>query len=243
MNRTRILVAEDDPHIREGLVDTLESEGYAVTAVRDGGAALREWSEGGFDLLLLDVMMPERSGYDVCRAVRARDRRVPVILLTAKGEEVDKVVGLELGADDYITKPFGVRELLARIAAVLRRSRAAAEDSAPAAPAAAETPPPDVFAFGAATIERRKMRGRLGKREFDVTARELKLMDTFLAHPDEVLSRDDLLNAGWGVGYFGTTRTLDQHIVQLRKKVERDPPEPDTILTVHGIGYRYRPPA
>ena len=239
MSRRRILVAEDDPHIRQGLADALESEGYEVESVVDGGEALRRYTPGRFDLLLLDIMMPERSGYDVCRAVRATDAATPIILLTAKGEEIDKVVGLELGADDYVTKPFGVRELLARIAAVLRRAHATA-----AAPVPAAEPPrdlPAVFRFGGAEIDRKTYRGRLGRRTFELTARELKLVETFRARPDEVLSRDMLLNEVWGVEYFGTTRTLDQHIAQLRKKIEAVPGEPQTLLTVHGVGYRYRP--
>jgi DNA-binding response OmpR family regulator len=173
----------------------------------------------------------------VCRAIRRKDARLPVIILTAKGEEIDKVVGFELGADDYITKPFGVRELLARIAAVLRRSRAAP------APAAETGDPPDVFPFGCATVDRRKMRAQSGTRTFDLSARELKLIECFRARPDEVLSRDELLNRVWGIDYFGTTRTLDQHIAQLRKKIERHPAEPECLLTVHGVGYRYLPPA
>ena len=230
-----LLVAKDDPHIREGLLATLESEGYRVSTARDGAKALRLFEKTTFDLSLLDVMLPAVGGFDVCRAIRRKDRALPVVMLTAKGEEIDKVVGLELGADDYITKPFGVRELLARIAAVLRR---AATNAAPA-PAAKATAPPDVFAFGAAQIDRKKMRATRGKKAEDLTARKLKLLEIFLAHPDEVLSRDQLLNAAWGINYLGTTRTLDQHIVQLRKKIEKDPEAPTTILTVHGVGYRF----
>jgi len=230
-----ILIAEDDPHIREGLLATLESEGYRVTAARDGAEALRLLAKSKFDLVMLDVMMPAVSGFDVCRDLRRRDRTTPVIMLTAKSEEIDKVVGLELGADDYITKPFGVRELLARVAAVLRRAVATPPKQEKTAPL------PDVFAFGAAQIDRKKMRASRGKKSEDLTAREIKLIEIFLAHPDEVLSRDQLLNAAWGINYLGTTRTLDQHIVQLRKKIEKDSENPVTILTVHGIGYRYQP--
>ncbi len=237
MSKPRILVAEDEANIRQGLVDALESEGYAVAAARHGGEALRRYEEGGFDLLLLDVMMPERSGYDVCRAVRSRDPRTPIILVTAKGEEIDKVVGLELGADDYITKPFGVRELLARVAAVLRRARAPA-DAPPAAPAPAL---PDVLAFGPCEVDRKKFRLRRGRHTFELTARELTLIELFHTHPDEVLTRERLLNEAWGIAYLGTTRTLDQHIAQLRKKVEEDPAAPRVILTVHGLGYRHPP--
>jgi len=152
-------------------------------------------------------------------------------MLTAKGEEVDKVVGLELGADDYVTKPFGVRELLARIAAVLRRAQATEE--APAAP--------DRFVFGAATIDRKTYTATCHGETHALTPRELKLIEAFRARPNEVLGRDELLNRVWGVTYYGTTRTLDQHIAQLRKKIESVPDAPVTILTVHGVGYRYVP--
>ena len=225
----RILLAEDDPNIRLGLVATLESEGYAVLAAADGAQALKLFPQGKFDLVLLDVMMPKVSGYDVCRELRASGARVPVLFLTAKGEEVDKVVGLKLGADDYVTKPFGVHELLARVEALLRRSRTAS----------AEPVLPPVFRLGTAVIDRRRFTARIAGRETDLTARELRLAEVFAAHPGELLTRDALLNAVWGVGYFGTTRTLDQHVAQLRKKVEFVPEEPRAIITVHGVGYRY----
>jgi DNA-binding response OmpR family regulator len=231
---THILIAEDDANIRSGLVDALESEGYEVEAVADGQAALEAFRRRKPDLVLLDIMMPEVSGYDVCRTIRRDDTHTPVILLTAKGEEIDKVVGLELGADDYITKPFGVRELLARVAAVLRRSRGAA---APAASPAL----PDSFAFGPAQVDRKTYTITCHGRAEPLTARELKLIEFFASRPNEVLGREELLNRVWGLTYYGTTRTLDQHIAQLRKKVELDPETPAAILTVHGVGYRYVP--
>jgi DNA-binding response OmpR family regulator len=234
MKTKTILIAEDDAPIREGLVAALESEGYGTEAVANGKAALESWKRDHFALILLDVMMPEKSGYEVCREIRKTDTATPIIMLTAKGEEIDKVVGLELGADDYIAKPFGVRELLARIAAVLRRT-----GPKPAKDAAPE--PPDEFAIGTAKINRKTYSSRLGKHDHPLTARELKLLELFWAHPHEVLSRDMLLNAAWGIDYLGTTRTLDQHIAQLRKKVEPHPDSPVAILTVHGVGYRYEP--
>jgi DNA-binding response OmpR family regulator len=230
----KILIAEDDANIRQGLVATLESEGYAVTAAADGAQALRLFPQGKFDLVLLDVMMPKASGYDVCRELRARGTQVPVLFLTAKGEEIDKVVGLKLGADDYVTKPFGVHELLARIEALLRRSRTLA--AAGTGTGAALAP---VIAFGTASIDRRKFTAVVAGRTSDLTARELRLAEVFAGHPGEVLTRDALLNAVWGVDYFGTTRTLDQHIAQLRKKIEVEPDSPRAIVTVHGVGYRY----
>lgn len=228
--KAKVLLAEDDPNIRLGLVATLESEGYAVTAAADGAQALRLYPQDKFDLVVLDIMMPKASGYDVCRELRARGERVPVLFLSAKGEEIDKVVGLKLGADDYVTKPFGVHELLARVEALLRRARQAA--TAPAA----DLPP--TFALGAVVIDRRRFCASVGGREVALTARELKLAEVFAAHPGEVLTRDALLNAVWGVEYFGTTRTLDQHVAQLRRKIEVTPGEPSPITTVHGVGYR-----
>ena len=235
MNHPTILIAEDDANIRAGLIDALESEGYSVAAAANGKAALEAFHKRKPDLVLLDIMMPELSGYDVCRAIRRDDARTPVILLTAKGEEIDKVVGLELGADDYVTKPFGVRELLARVAAALRRSRTT---TAPAEPEAAAARP-EPFPFGTASISRRTYTATCHGRTEPLTAREMKLLELFAARPNEVLGRDELLNRVWGVSYYGTTRTLDQHIAQLRKKVELDPETPTAIATVHGIGYRY----
>ena len=232
--KAKILIAEDDPNIRLGLVATLESDGYAVTAASDGAQALRLFPQEKFDLVVLDIMMPKASGYDVCRDLRARGARVPVLFLTAKGEEIDKVVGLKLGADDYVTKPFGVHELLARIEALLRRGRA----NGSAESGGGEPALPPVFKLGAAEIDRRRFTVTISGRESALTARELKLAEVFAAHPGEVLTRDALLNAVWGVGYFGTTRTLDQHVAQLRKKIGGDSAG-EAIATVHGVGYRY----
>jgi len=233
MRSAKILVAEDDPHIRQGLVDSLESEGYQTVAAADGDAALRSFRSEAPDLVLLDIMMPGKSGYDVCREIRRDDARTPVLMLTAKGQEIDKVVGLELGADDYVTKPFGVRELLARIAALLRRTRRDIREEEGGQRI------PDRFRMGAAEVDRTRYAGRLGERAFRITPREMQLLELFYLHPGEVLSRDRLLHAVWGIGYEGTTRTLDQHVAQLRKKIEVDPACPRTLLTVHGVGYRF----
>ena len=229
----KILVAEDDTHIRQGLVVTLESEGYGVTAAVDGVQALRLFGQEKFDLVLLDIMMPKVSGYDVCRDLRARGSRVPVLFLTAKSEEVDVVVGLKLGADDYLTKPFGMHELLARVEALIRRSRLAASTETSVLP--------DVFRFGTALINRSQFSVTIDGRTAALTARELKLAETFAAHPGQVMTRDALLNAVWGVNYFGTTRTLDQHVAQLRRKVDAPAPVPSAITTLHGVGYRHDP--
>jgi DNA-binding response OmpR family regulator len=216
------------------LVDLLESEGYLVAAAADGTECIDLFDAGDYDLMLLDIMMPEKSGYDVCRHIRRTDREVPIILLTAKGEEIDKVVGLELGADDYVTKPFGIRELLARINAALRRSQVVKDCRSEE-----QESLPDKFQFGSVVVDRKRYSVGFGAKSTPLTARELSLLQYFAAHPDEVLSRDDILNAVWGIDYLGTTRTLDQHIAQLRKKIEPDSSNPSIILTVHGVGYRY----
>lgn len=228
-----ILIAEDDPHIRQGLADTLESEGYQVSAACDGEDALRLFTEAAPQLVLLDVMMPGLSGYDVCQRIRQQDPRIPILMLTAKGEEIDKVIGLEKGADDYVTKPFGIHELLARIRALLRRAHTSAgihEESLPSE-----------LIVGSSTVDRGRYELTRGKKTFALSARELRLLEVFHQHPGEVLDRDRLLNDVWGIEYLGTTRTLDQHIAQLRKKIEENPAVPRVILTVHGVGYRYHP--
>ena len=224
----RILVVEDDDNIRHGLAALLTANGYAVDEAGDGEAGLAAFARAKPDLVLLDVMMPGMNGYDVCRAIRKDDTRTPIVMLTAKDDEIDKVLGLELGADDYIVKPFGVRELLARLAAVLRRTAPAAPDSAAEG---AES-----FAFGSDRVDAaryelvRKDGSRVG-----LSARELALLRLFAAEAGKALTRDHLLNAVWGVSYFGSTRTLDQHIAQLRKKLT----DARAIETLHGIGYRY----
>ena len=231
----RILVAEDDANIRETLSDLLSGEGYEVKTAADGEAAVAAWRGASepFDLIMLDVMMPGKSGYDVCREIRASGSRVAVLMLSAKGEEIDKVIGLELGADDYVTKPFGVRELLARVAAAIRRS-----GSSPAvaqAEAAADVDFP--FCGANASVKRYVLEGA-GK-SVAVTELEMKLMKALSAHKGEVMTRDALLNLVWGANYYGTTRTLDQHLVNLRRKLERVGGDMSLIRTVHGVGYLY----
>lgn len=228
--KTRILVVEDDPHIRLGLCDALRSEGYEVTECGDGaqaGALVRQTRP---DLLLLDLMLPHKSGYDLCRELRAAKSKLPILMLSAKGQEIDRVVGLELGADDYVTKPFSLRELLARVRALLRRS-------ATGAPAAAENAP-EVIVFGDVEVETRSLRGRRGDMHFEMTPRELKVLALLYSQRGNVVTRERILNEIWGVDYLGTTRTLDQMIVKLRQKVEATPGEPRHLLTVHGLGYR-----
>lgn len=231
----RILVAEDDANIRMGIADTLESEGFDVFQAEDGQKALAAFRQAGpFCLVMLDVMMPGTNGYDVCREIRRDDEKIPIIIVTAKTEEIDTVVGLNLGADDYVTKPFGVHELLARVHAQLRRRRAHERHN----PTPASKEP---YAFGEAQVDpSRYLITREGKKE-RLTPTELKLLECFRERPDTVLTRDALLNAVWGVEYYGTSRTLDQHVARLRKKVEPRPADPTVIITVHGVGYRYIP--
>ena len=232
--KKRILVAEDDANIRAGLLDALEAEGHEPEGASDGGSALAAFRREKWDLVLLDVMMPEKSGYDVAREIRAFGSEVPILILTAKGEEIDKVLGFEMGADDYVTKPFSIRELLARVKALLRRSSA----SAGGLNQAGELPAS--FSLGPVEVDGRRYQIQAHGKTHSLTPRELKLLSLFRERPGEVLSRDYLLDQAWGINYLGTTRTLDQHVVQLRKKVESTPAEPKWLLTVHGIGYRWR---
>ncbi|WPJ98139.1 response regulator transcription factor [Coraliomargarita algicola] len=229
----QILIAEDDASIRLVLVDLLESEGYRVAVATQGEEALALFESTSPDLAILDIMMPRLSGYDVCRAIRKSDAALPIIMLSAKSEEIDKVLGLELGADDYMTKPFGVRELLARVSAALRR----AANSTCANQSGAESP---VY-FGDIQLDRARRQLLRGDQELPLTQLEYKLLLAFIEHADRALSRDELLNAAWGIDYQGTTRTLDQHVSQLRHKIEPEPAKPRYLLTVHGYGYRYKP--
>lgn len=225
------MVIEDDPSIQAGLVDAIEADGHNTLSATSGLDGVNLFIEESVDVVLLDIMLPEMNGYDVCRKIRETNKQIPIIMLTAKDEEIDKVLGLELGADDYMTKPFGVRELLARIHAALRRL----ENQSPAAVQVAES---SNFFIGEIEIDRKRFRVMRGDETLPLTMRELRLLEVFAERPNEVLSRDFLLNAVWGVDYFGTTRTLDQHIAQLRKKVET-PDSPQLIMTVHGVGYKY----
>jgi len=225
----KVLIAEDDLHIREGLMEILSREGYLPLGAADGLQALTVFRRESPEFICLDVMMPGRDGYDVCREIRKTNPRVPIIFISAKTEEVDKVVGLELGADDYITKPFGVREVIARIRAITRRTLAArprAEHQAP-------------FQIGDLEVHPQELRAYRGTQTIDLSLRDVKLLALLQANPGRVLDRNTLLNECWGVDYLPNSRTLDQHIAQLRKRIELDPKDPQIIRTVHGVGYRY----
>jgi DNA-binding response OmpR family regulator len=226
--KTKILIVEDDPHILMGLEEVLKSEGYETASCNRGDAALDAVAKHQPALIVLDVMLPGASGYDICKQLRAKKFTAPILMLTAKGQEIDKVIGLDLGADDYVTKPFGVRELLARIQALLRRSGSSASIPTDEKP----------FKIGDATIDPKAFQVKRGKAIEELTAKELKLLQVFHAHAGEVLSRDKLLNEVWGYNYYGTTRTLDQVIVQLRKKLGDNGSEPRHLLTIHGVGYK-----
>ena len=226
----RILVAEDDPAILRGVADLLESEGYSVERAENGTAALELFRASPPDLVLLDVMMPGMNGYDLCRAIRRENRIVPVVMLTAKGQEVDKVVGLELGADDYIVKPFGMAELLARVRSALRRGALTGE---------AQPEESTVFSFGTVRVDFASMSGLRGRVPFELTPREAELLRYLLVRPNRVVSRDNLLEELWGVECEITTRTVDQHMARLRQKIEDDPSRPRWLQTVHGAGYRF----
>lgn len=225
----RIVVVEDDPHIRLGLVEALTGEGYEVSECRDGGQALAMIRQRQPDLVILDIMLPRRNGYDICRDLRSEKNAVPILMLTAKSQETDKVIGLELGADDYVTKPFGLRELLARVHALLRRAHPDAK-SAPGIP--------DHLHLGEVSIDTRALRGKRAGVAFELTPRELAVLALLHRERGNAVPRDRILNEVWGIDYYGTTRTLDQVIVKIRQKIEAQPAEPRHLLTVHGLGYR-----
>ena len=227
--KTKVLIVEDDPHILLGLEEVLKSDGFEVAVCNRGDQAIEAVRKHRPSLIVLDVMLPGLSGYDICKQLRAKKVATPILMLTAKGQEIDKVVGLDLGADDYVTKPFGVRELLARIHALLRRTAAA-----PSSETNAQTP----FQIGLATIDPKTFQLKRQKSLEELTPKELKLLQLFATHPGEVFSRDRLLNEVWGYNYYGTTRTLDQVIVQLRKKLGDNGDDPKHLLTVHGVGYK-----
>ncbi|MDT4966774.1 MAG: two-component system, OmpR family, response regulator VicR [Acidobacteriota bacterium] len=222
--KVRILIVEDEPAMVAGLRDNFEYEGYEVISAADGVEGLERALSGNPDLVVLDVMMPRLSGLDVCKQLKIKRPSLPVIMLTARGQEIDKVVGLELGADDYVTKPFSIRELLARVKAVLRRVSPQA---------------PEVYRFSDIEVNIRSNEVRRAGNLIDLSAKEFALLAYFVAHPAETLTRDRLLDAVWGYENYPNTRTVDTHIVHLRQKVEPNPEEPRFILTIHGTGYKF----
>jgi DNA-binding response OmpR family regulator len=220
----RILVVEDEPPLALGLEDDLKLEGYEVEVVRDGETASRRAREQSFDLIILDVMLPHKDGFEVCRELRRAGLRTPVILLTAKTQESDKVLGLELGADDYVTKPFSPRELRARIKAALRR-------------AAGEMP--EIYRFGDAEVDFTRCQLRRAGKAVEMTPIEFRLLAAFIRHRGQILRRDRLLDEVWGRETFVTDRAVDTHITNLRKKIEPQANEPRFLVSVRGMGYRF----
>lgn len=220
----RILVVEDEPNLALGLEDDLKLEGYEVEVVRDGKTASERAQEKPFDLIILDVMLPRKDGFEVCRELRHAGLRTPIILLTAKTQESDKVLGLELGADDYVTKPFSPRELRARVKAILRRAAGEA---------------PEVYQFGDVEVDFGRCEIRRAGKAVEATPLEFKLLSAFIRHRGRALSRDQLLDEVWGRGIAVTDRVIDTHITNLRKKIEPEPSEPRYLVSVRGVGYRF----
>lgn len=227
----KVLIAEDDALIRDGLKDILEKEGYEVHAAADGYEAMSGYFSTQPDFVLLDIMMPSLDGYEVCRRIRREDQGIPIIFISAKSEEIDRVVGLELGADDFIMKPFGIREVIARIRAVTRR---ALRQRAP-------EPEARPFEIGDLRVCPQELRARRGEEAIDLSLREVKLLTLLSRRPAQVIDRDDFFDFCWSPEYMPNSRTLDQAISKLRRKIERDPKAPEIISTVRGVGYRYQP--
>jgi two-component system alkaline phosphatase synthesis response regulator PhoP len=230
MNETsrRVLLVEDESGLVMTLTDLLTSEGYHVETALDGQAGLESALDGGFDLVILDVMLPGKNGFDVCRDLRQRGVQIPILMLTARGQVVDKVLGLKLGADDYLTKPFEPLELLARIEALLRRASAA--DS---------TKMPETFRFGSVVVDFRRTDVRRNGQPVELSAREFELLRYFIQHRSLTISREQLLRDVWGYGTMTVTRTVDVHVGLLRQKLEADAKDPRHFLTVRGFGYKF----
>ncbi len=223
----RILVIEDEPQMQLGLRDNLELEGYDVQVAGDGEEGLAKAAAFSPDLVILDVMLPKKHGFDVCRELRARSNATPIVMLTARSAETDKVLGLELGADDYVTKPFSITELLARVRAVLRRSGSQKPTTS------------DAVRIGDIDIDFKLHQARRGKARIEFTAREFELLRYFVQHTGQVVTREQILNEVWGYEEFPTTRTIDNFVAKLRQKIERAPHAPEHILTIHGSGYKF----
>ena len=222
----KILIVEDEPDMVMGLKDNLELEGYQVLTALDGPTALEVALNTCPDLILLDIMIPKLNGFEVCKQLRQKGMDTPIIMLTAKSQEVDKVLGLELGADDYITKPFSIRELLARVKAVLRRPRRPPEKI-------------DSYAFGDVTIDFRKQVAVKDGKPVELSHYEAEILRLLIANKGEPISRNRILDEVWGYELYPTTRTIDNHVVKLRQKIEDNPHSPIHIVTVHGMGYKF----
>ena len=230
----RVLIVEDDEAMSVALRDGFQYEGYAVTVAKDGEAGLELATRETPDLILLDVMLPKMTGLDICKHLRGSGNAVPIIMLTARGQEIDKVLGLKLGADDYITKPFGFMELLARAEAVLRRA------TVPAVGAGApNTAAPESYRFGDVAIDFKRHEAQKGREPIDLSPREFQLLAFFIQHKGEIVTRETLLDTVWDYNAIPFTRTVDMHIAKLRKKIEDNPGDPKHIVTVHRLGYKF----
>jgi two-component system alkaline phosphatase synthesis response regulator PhoP len=227
---SRLLLVEDEPGLVMTLTDRLLAEGYQVESATDAPSGLEMASTGSFDAILLDVMLPGGNGMDMCRTLRQRGLVTPILMLTAKGQVVDRVVGLKLGADDYLVKPFDMSELLARVEALLRRAAGAGSAGAPTG---------DSYRFGDVSVDFRRAEVTKAGEMLDLSAREFKLLRYFVEHRGAALTRDELLNEVWGYNAMPSTRTVDVHVAWLRQKVEDNPRHPEFILTVHGLGYKF----
>jgi len=222
----KVLIIEDEPNMVLGLKDSCEYEGYEVAVARDGKEGVEKAVTEKPDIILLDVMLPVMSGLDVCRTLRARGIETPILMLTARSQEIDKVVGLEVGADDYVTKPFSIKELLARIRAHLRR-------------AAKQVVEIESFTFGDVELNFKKFTAQKGGQVLDLSAREFEILRYLVRRRGEIVTRDQLLDEVWGYESSPITRTVDNHIARLRQKIEQDPSSPQHIMTVHRLGYRF----
>lgn len=222
----KVLIVEDDPSLVVALKRGFEMEGYAVVVVRDGEAALRQAQEQDFDVMILDVMLPKLGGFDVCQQLRAVGNQLPIIMLTARGQEIDKVLGLKIGADDYLTKPFSFMELIARIEAILRRVNRKLMVT-------------EQYQFGELIINFTALEATKAGASVNLTHREFRLLRHFIEHRGEVITRDQLLDAVWGYDRFPLSRTVDMHIAKLRQKIEPLPSHPTWLITIHGSGYKF----
>jgi DNA-binding response OmpR family regulator len=229
---TMVLAIEDDPAILRGLADNLRFEGYDVITASDGETGYRLQKERKPDLIVLDLMLPRMSGFELCRKLRSEGIQTPILMLTARSEEPDRVLGLDLGADDYVTKPFSVRELMARVRALLRRSQLGPEG----------TPDlPDDLRFGEVRVDFRSYEARLNGEPVEMTRKEFAVLRFLASRAGQVVTRDDLLNEVWGCESYPSSRTVDNHVAGLRAKLERDSSQPGHIKTVHGVGYKFIP--
>jgi DNA-binding response OmpR family regulator len=222
----KVLIVEDDMAMATALKDGFAYEGYEIVLARDGAAGLLAAHEAAPDVIVLDVMLPKMNGLDVCKRLRSEGSNVPIIMLTARGQEIDKVLGLKLGADDYVTKPFGFMELMARVEALLRRTSGGARRA-------------EVYGFGDVVVDFKKAELRKRGELVEATARELKLLAYFIAHRGDVVPRERLLDQVWEYDSAPLTRTVDMHVAKLRKKIEDDPADPRFIVTVHRMGYKF----